>query len=51
MRLAPKKLMNTQLAIVLGLLGISIAMFAMNRPQMDAVGLIALAASTAYERN
>jgi len=34
--------MNSQLAIVLGLLGISIAMFAMNRPRMDAVGLIML---------
>ena len=34
--------MNTQLAIVLGLLGISIAMFAMNKPRMDAVGLIML---------
>lgn len=34
--------MNTQLAIVLGLLGVSIAMFAMNRPRMDAVGLIML---------
>ncbi len=36
--------MNTQLAIVLGLLGISIAMFAVNRPRMDAVGLIMLTA-------
>ncbi len=36
--------MNTQLAIVLGLLGISIAMFAMNKPRMDAVGLIMLTA-------
>ena len=34
--------MNSQLAIVLGLLGISIAMFAMNKPRMDAVGLIML---------
>jgi len=34
--------MNTELAIVLGLLGISIAMFAMNKPRMDAVGLIML---------
>lgn len=34
--------MNTQLAIVLGLLGVSIAMFAANKPRMDAVGLIML---------
>ena len=34
--------MNTQLAIVLGLLGLSIAMFAVNKPRMDAVGLIML---------
>ncbi len=34
--------MNSQLAIVLGLLGISIAMFAVNKPRMDAVGLIML---------
>ena len=34
--------MNTQLAIVLGLLGVSIAMFAVNKPRMDAVGLIML---------
>ena len=34
--------MNTQLAIVLGLLVISIAMFAVNKPRMDAVGLIML---------
>jgi di/tricarboxylate transporter len=36
--------MNTQLAIVLGLLGVSIAMFMANRPRMDAVGLIMLTA-------
>jgi di/tricarboxylate transporter len=34
--------MNTQLAIVLALLAASIAMFVMNRPRMDAVGLIML---------
>ena len=34
--------MNTQLTIVLGLLVISIAMFAVNKPRMDAVGLIML---------
>jgi len=36
--------MNPDLAIVLGLLGASIAMFAMNKPRMDAVGLIMLTA-------
>ena len=34
--------MNQQLAIVLGLLAVSIVMFAMNKPRMDAVGLIML---------
>ena len=34
--------MNTQLAIVLGLLAAAIAMFAMNKPRMDAVALIML---------
>ena len=34
--------MTTQLAIVLALLAASIAMFVMNRPRMDAVGLIML---------
>jgi len=34
--------MNPELAIVLGLLAASIAMFAMNKPRMDAVGLIML---------
>lgn len=34
--------MNTELAIVLALLGIAIAMFALNKPRMDAVGLLML---------
>lgn len=34
--------MNPDLAIVLGLLAAAIAMFAMNKPRMDAVGLIML---------
>jgi len=34
--------MNTQLAIVLGLLAASIAMFVVNKPRMDAVGLVML---------
>ena len=34
--------MNPELAIVLGLLAAAIAMFAMNKPRMDAVGLIML---------
>jgi len=33
---------NSQLAIVLGLLATAIAMFAMNKPRMDAVALIML---------
>jgi len=36
--------MNSDLAIVLGLLGLSIAMFAVNKPRMDAVGLLMLTA-------
>jgi len=36
--------MNHELAIVLGLLAVAIAMFAVNRPRMDAVGLIMLVA-------
>lgn len=36
--------MNPDLAIVLGLLGLAIAMFALNKPRMDAVGLIMLTA-------
>jgi len=35
--------MNPDLAIVLGLLAAAIAMFALNKPRMDAVGLIMLA--------
>lgn len=38
--------MNGDLAIVLGLLGLAIAMFALNRPRMDAVALIMLTALT-----
>lgn len=34
--------MNAELAIVLGLLGLSVAMFAINKPRMDAVGLLML---------
>jgi di/tricarboxylate transporter len=34
--------MTTDLAIVLGLLGVAIGMFAINKPRMDAVGLIML---------
>lgn len=34
--------MNSELATVLGLLAIAIAMFALNRPRMDAVGLLML---------
>jgi hypothetical protein len=34
--------MNTQLALVLFLLGVAIAMFALNKPRMDAVALIML---------
>ena len=36
--------MNPDLAIVLGLLALAIAMFALNKPRMDAVGLIMLTA-------
>jgi di/tricarboxylate transporter len=36
--------MTTQLAVVLGLLGAAIVMFAINRPRMDAVGLLMLVA-------
>lgn len=36
--------MNHELAIVVGLLAIAIAMFAVNKPRMDAVGLIMLTA-------
>ena len=36
--------MNTDLAIVLALLGSAVAMFAINRPRMDAVALIMLVA-------
>ncbi|HRJ72543.1 MAG TPA: SLC13 family permease [Terrimicrobiaceae bacterium] len=36
--------MNLELAIVVGLLAIAIAMFAVNKPRMDAVGLIMLTA-------
>src|SRR5262245_46106962 len=36
--------MNANLALVLGLLAAAIAMFAINRPRMDAVGLIMLTA-------
>jgi di/tricarboxylate transporter len=38
----PEAGVTTQLAMVLGLLAASIAMFVMNRPRMDAVGLIML---------
>lgn len=34
--------MNSELAIVLGLLAVAIAMFALNRPRMDAVALLML---------
>lgn len=34
--------MNSELAVVLGLLGAAIAMFAINKPRMDAVGLLML---------
>ena len=36
--------MNTDLAVVLALLGSAIAMFAINKPRMDAVGLLMLTA-------
>src|SRR5262245_10795994 len=36
--------MNTQLAVVLLLLAAAIAMFALNKPRMDAVGLLMLTA-------
>lgn len=36
--------MNPDLAIVLGLLALAIAMFAINKPRIDAVGLIMLTA-------
>src|SRR5262245_42352137 len=38
------RLMSTNLAVVLALLAAAIAMFAANRPRMDAVGLIMLTA-------